>query len=320
MNFFVASVIGLIQGLTEFLPVSSSGHLVLFYQIFNIKNNTIFLSILLHLATLFSIIVVYRKQIIELIKHPFCKTNKLLVISTIPTVIMVLIFKPFIESSFSGNYLIYGFLITAVLLGVSEYLSTSSKYLSKISIINTKDVQLSTITPKLAVADIGSNNAEFSNDNAKDNTALTLGDANKVTNETHIVSEDICNINLNYKQAFIMGIGQGCATLPAISRSGTTIATGLLVGAKKEDVTTYSFLMSIPIILASMFYELLSIDSSSFVGLSFFNLFTSCLVAFVAGVFSIKFMINIVKKQSLSNFSFYLIGLSFLILLFKYII
>lgn len=312
MNTIVTMFIGLVQGLTEFLPVSSSGHLVLLYSIFNITDNTIFLSVLLHLATLLSIVVVYRKQILQLIKNPFCKTNKLLVVSTIPTIVIVLIFKSFIESSFSGEFLIYGFLITAVLLGVSEYLSTNPKYLSKIKGLDTITPQPATITDLPAFSSIATKNSEFASDSAK------IEGGKVITEDSEV--EDITNMNLTYKQAFAMGIGQGCATLPAISRSGTTIATGLLVGAKKEDVTSYSFLMSIPIILASMLYELLSVNGQTLASISFINILLSCIVAFVAGIFSIKFMIKIVKKQSLSNFSFYLIGLSFVIILFKYII
>lgn len=295
MSFFVAVFIGLIQGLTEFLPVSSSGHLVLFYNIFNITDNTIFLSVLLHLATLFSILVVYRKDIISLIKKPFCKTNKLLLTSTIPTVVIVLLFESFIKSTFDGRFLVFGFLITAFILALSEFLSNKQTVMTKNYISKPKN---NTIVYKSKTY----LNSEFGTDLTK----------NTFTN-------NITNLNINYKQAFIIGIAQGCAAFPAISRSGSTIATGLLVGVNKEEMTTYSFLMSIPIIIASMLYELLSVTSESIKSLPILNLISSFIVSFIFGIIAIKFMIKIVKKQSLTNFSFYLIALSAIILIFKFI-
>ncbi len=323
MNFFVSLIIGFIQGLTEFLPVSSSGHLVLFYNLFNIHENTVFLSVLLHLATLFSIIVVYRKEILKLIKNPFCKTNKLLITSTIPTVIIVLLFKDLVESSFSGNYLIYGFLITAVLLGISEFLATNPKYLAKVNITVAKNNSFGT---KNVIPNMSQNNLIFNESVNQKNLALSESGKDFSKNQSTEIKKishfekDVTQINLNYKQAFIIGVSQGIASFPGISRSGSTIATGLMVGANKEDVTTYTFLMSIPIILASMFYELITIKGNAFANISFLSLASAFIISFITGIFAIKFMIRIVKKQSLSNFSFYLIALSFVILIFKYLI
>ena len=99
MAYLIVILIGLIQGIAEFLPISSSGHLVVMYDIFNITDNTILLSIVLHIATLFAIIVVYYKDIMLLIKNPFCKTNKLLITATIPTVIIVLMFESVIDKA-----------------------------------------------------------------------------------------------------------------------------------------------------------------------------------------------------------------------------
>ena len=307
MKFLIFLIIGLIQGVTEFLPVSSSGHLVLFYQIFNIRENTLFLSVFLHLATLISIIVVYRKEIFILLKNPFCKTNKLLVVSTIPTIIIVLLLKGLIDKSFGGAYLIYGFLATAVILSVSDYLSSKRDFMTENIELFTQAQRYEAERQNIKSTQHSKTKAvESGQDSAKKDTSLAIHD------------EDITDIKLNYKQAFAIGVAQGCASFPGISRSGSTIATGLLVGGKKEEVTTYSFLMSIPIIIASMFYELLSLDKGAFVNLSAFNMIASFVVAFISGVFAIKFMIRIVKKQSLSNFSFYLVILSFVIIMFRY--
>lgn len=322
MSFLVFIVIGLIQGITEFLPVSSSGHLVLFYQIFNITENTIFLSVFLHLATLLSIIIVYKYEIWELIKNPFCKTNKLLIVSTIPTIIIVLLLKSLIDKSFGGEYLIYGFLVTAVILGISEYLSTKREFVSQnikyFTEIRNKQNKHNKDNSQNNNPKTRENLTEFAQETNKENTSKEEKTISITNNKIH--NGDIKNISLSYKQAFAIGVAQGCAAFPAISRSGSTIATGLLVGGKKDEVTTYSFLMSIPIIIASMLYETISLERSAFVNLSAINLIASFIIAFVSGVFAIKFMIKIVKKQSLSSFSFYLIALSFVMILFKFII
>lgn len=262
MACLIVILIGLIQGVAEFLPISSSGHLVVLYDIFNITDSTILLSILLHLATLFAVVIVYFKDIITLIKNPFCKTNKLLVTATIPTVIIVLIFEGLIGSAFEGDFVIIGFLITAIVLVISEYISSKKQ---------------------------------------KGNVS------------------DILNLNISYKNACIIGVAQGIACVPGISRSGSTIATALCLGENKEDATKFSFLMSIPIIIASFLYELLKIDKATF-DFSVIEIFVGFLVAFIVGIISIRFMIKFVKKQKLYVFSIYLVVLVIILLVNKYVV
>ena len=255
MAIFIIILIGLVQGLAEFLPISSSGHLYVLYDIFNITNNTLLLSIIMHMATLMAVIIVYFEDIKLLIKNPFCKTNKLILTATIPTIIIVLIFEFLLDNIFGGNFVIIGFLITAIILIISE---------------------------KLSRPDISTTN--------------------------------ILNMNISYKTAVIIGISQGVASIPGISRSGSTIATALICNVNKNDATKFSFLLSIPIILASFLYELLKIKEASF-EFGTIELFVGFITAFFAGLFAIKYMINYIKNKKLYVFSIYLFILSGILIL-----
>ena len=299
MNFFNAIVIGFVQGVGEFLPISSSGQLVLLYQLFHISGNTVTISIFLHLATLFSVLYVYRKEIIELIKHPFCKTNKLLITATIPTAILALLLKGLINSSFDGNFVIFGFLITAVLLGIADYLSESTSL----------EMQIPALQPNTGIGLCNQYTFKI-----KENKEI-------LCSKPQILEQpkSITNINLSLKQAFIMGISQGIACFPGISRSGTTIATGIILKGDKEEVTTFSFLLSIPIIIGSLIMTLFDLNSSA-IRINTFSLITSCLISFLVGIISIQLINKVVKKKQLSYFSFYLIGLVFVVLIIKFII
>lgn len=124
MNIFEAVVLGVVQGLTEFLPVSSSGHLVLLQRIFGIEEPTLLFDTMLHVGTLIAVFAVLWQDIWKLLKKPLQKTTGLLILATIPTVIIALLFNDFIEDAFhSARYLGFSFLITAIVLLVSEFLS-----------------------------------------------------------------------------------------------------------------------------------------------------------------------------------------------------
>ena len=120
--------IGFIQGITEFLPISSSGHIVLFGSFFEL-DNLLLISVVAHIGTLFAVMYCYRKQLKELIAHPINQTNLNLIIATIPTVIGVLLFNDFIESHFSTSSLVWGFLISAILLVVADMKKDGNKYI-----------------------------------------------------------------------------------------------------------------------------------------------------------------------------------------------
>ena len=239
-------IIGLIQGLTEFLPVSSSGHIVLFGELFNLDCDIILLSVVAHIGTLLSVLIYMRKPLKDMLLHPFCDTNKKLIISTIPAVICVVCFKKIIDKLYGLQFLLYGFLITGILLILCDL--KQPKY-------------------------------------------------EKVTK----------------KHAIYMGIMQGVAILPGISRSGSTMAVGMMSGLKKEVACEYTFLMSIPIILGSAIYEIMGLLKTT-IGFNFWPLLTAFLSSFIFGLLSIKIMMKILKKNKLYYFSIYTIILSIITL------
>lgn len=242
MDILFLALLGLVQGLTEFLPVSSSGHLVLLSNLFGISDS-LFLSILLHVATLLSILVVLRKEVWGVVRRPFSKQGVSIMIATIPTCIIVLILMPLIESSFSGAALPVCFLISACLLFFAQSKSKRSS------------------------------------------------------------SHD-----LGFKDAFLIGVFQGFATFPGISRSGATISGGLLSGADREQVAVFSFLISIPIILLSMCLEVYKIIvGGAAVQINILGSVLAFVIAFAVGIVAIKVMLKLTKKASLKGFAIYLL-------------
>lgn len=250
MSLIVALILGIVQGLTEFLPVSSSGHLVLLQNIFGISSDIIIFDVILHLGTLFAVIIVYRKSVWELIKHPFSKKMRLLIVGTIPTVVIALLFKDFFENAFGGNLLFVGFLATSLLLLIADYFDKKYK--------NYKTIDFSKIS--------------------------------------------------------VMGIFQGLAIFPGLSRSGTTTTSALVLGIKKEEALEYSFLLSIPIILASLVYELI-FSPISLSSIGFGQISIGFIVSLIFGIISIKFMIKIIKNNTYKYFAIYLIILSIFLIL-----
>ena len=246
MEIFVLCLLGLVQGLCEFLPVSSSGHLVLLSELFGVEDS-LFVSIVLHVATLLAVLVVFRKDIWQMIRHPFSAESMNIVIATIPTCVIVLILMPVVDESFSGSYLAFSFLISACLLLFSQ---------------------------------------NFAKKRAFQGT-------------------------FTRKNALIMGIAQGLAVFPGISRSGTTICAGLLSGGDKKECAKFSFLMSVPIIILSMIMEIVKISlGGQTVAVNPIGMMLSFLIAFLVGILSIKVMIKLTEKANFKWFSIYLFALA----------
>ncbi len=248
MDVIIIIILGIVQGLTEFLPVSSSGHLVLLENIFNIENSSLFINVVLHFATLLAVVIYYRKQIWQLIKHPIQPLALYLIISTIITCSIVLLFADFFESSFSGVLLAWGFFLSALFLFATEYISR------------------------------------------------------RYEEQKYNYSK------VNIKHSIFLGIFQGLAILPGVSRSGTTLCAGIVMGINKKDALDYSFLMSIPIIIASLVYELIKADYSAILTeINVFNLILGGVVAFVFAILGIKVMLKVVEKIQYKWFALYLL-------------
>ena len=254
MSWLEALILGIVQGLTEFLPVSSSGHLELGQALLHTagEENLTF-AIIVHAATVLSTLVVLWREVSQLFVGTFTTTRwneqknyvaKILV-SMIPVFIVGMFFKDQVEQLFGNGLLLVGIclLVTACLLALSEWLQRRRQ------------------------------------------------------NEGHEVG---------YKDAILIGIAQACAVLPGLSRSGTTIATGLLCGVKKESVAQFSFLMVLIPILGEALLDGLKLwkgEETSTLGLV--PAVVGFVAAFVTGCLACRFMIEIVRRQRLVWFALY---------------
>ncbi len=256
MEWFEAIILGLVQGLTEFLPVSSSGHLEIGKVLLGVEaTDDLMFTTMVHAATVLSTIVVFRKQILDLFKGLFkFKYNDQtdyvfkIALSCVPIMIVGLFFKEDVEALF-GSIKVVGFalLLTSALLFFSDLASRRDK----------------------------------------------------VTNPA---SES--RNGISYWQAFVVGLGQALAVIPGLSRSGTTISTGLICGVRRDVMAQFSFLMVLIPILGESFLELVGGEfSASSVGA--LPLLLGFLSAFVSGLFACKVMIALVKKAKLSWFAIY---------------
>lgn len=249
METLHALILGIIQGLTEFLPVSSSGHLEIGKVLLGVEiEESLSFSVAVHGATVLSTIVVFRNDILDLIKGLFkFKWNEetrfvaLILFSMIPVGIVGAFFKDSVEGLFTGNLLLVGLmlLVTATLLGLSMVIKRSRE-------------------------------------------------------------EDI-----NFSDAFIIGIAQAVAVLPGISRAGATIATGLILGKRRNEVARFSFLMVLIPILGANFLDLISGDFSSEAGAGTTAIIVGFISAFVVGFLACKWMVSLIKKKKLTGFAIY---------------
>lgn len=251
MDIFQAIILGIIQGLTEFLPISSSGHLTLLQKMFGIDEGVITFNIAVHLATLSGVFVVYWEEIKNIIKKPFGKLPLLVVVGTIPTAVIGLFFKDVFEELVkSGDALGICFIFTGLILWAAEKMKPLGKNLEKTT----------------------------------------------------------------FSDAVIVGIAQGIAILPAVSRSGLTLAGSLFRGIDRKFALKFSFLMSIPAILGAATLDGIKLIKDGGAEIEVLPLIIGVFFAAISGYVAIKFMIKIFMKASLKMFSYYVFILGILIL------
>ncbi len=255
MTILQGFVLGLVQGLTEFLPISSSGHLVLFQRLFGLSEGVLSFDIAVHLATLAAVLAIFREDIWLMIRHPTSKLTLLVIVGTIPTAIIGFALKGHIESLFeSGRTLGIEFIATGLILIVAEAL-------------------------------------------AKRRSAV------KREAET------------TWLDAAAVGTAQGIAILPAISRSGLTLAGALACGIEREFALKFSFVMSIPPILGAGLLDAKDLmEAGAGLGVPALPLIVGMIAAAVSGYFAIRFMLKVFVKASLKYFSYYVFALGALII------
>lgn len=277
---------GLVQGLTEFLPVSSSGHLIIGKELLGIESaDDLVFEVLVHAATVLSTIVVFRKQLWNLIRGVFRfryndETDYVLKIcvSMIPVFVVGVFFKDFVEGLFQSILVVgVALMCTAVLLFLSDLASGS---------LFGKSRRVGRVAP----SESGPVRASLSERRGYRN-------------------------GISYWQAFVVGLGQALAVVPGLSRSGTTISTGLLCGVRRDVMAQFSFLMVMIPILGESFLQLVGgeMTASSVAPLS---LVLGFLAAFLSGLFACRVMIALVKRARLSWFAIYCAAVAILIFIF----
>ena len=239
MKILYTIILALVQGLTEFLPVSSSGHLILLEKL-GVGEEDVFFNVMLHVGTLLAVLVAMRKEWLPLAKKPLQKTTGFILAACVPTVALAAVFKFAFPTILAGEFLGFGFVLTATLMFVGENLQ--------------------------------------------------------------IAQHDV----LSYKSVLLSGVLQGIAVLPGVSRSGATISCLTFLGVDKKTASTFSFLLSIPIILGSAIVEIIDVAKGGFaLSTPWYCIVIGIVVSFVSGLIAIKFFLKTIEKYSLLPFVIY---------------
>lgn len=271
MEWWQAILLGIVQGLTEFLPVSSSGHLMIFRELLGADaEGFLDFTVTVHFATVLSTVVVFWSAIWNLLKGFFKfryndETDYVLklLVSVIPVGIVGFMFKDKVEAFFGDDLTTVGvgLCITALLLWLSDFLA----------------------------------------------------------GRRSIVKESQARNGISYWQALLVGVGQAFAVAPGVSRSGTTIATGLLSGVRRDVMAQFSFLMVLIPIIGEQLLDLLKVatgEASFGDGVGPVALALGFIFAFISGLFACKVMIALVRKARLGWFSLYCVLVAILIFIF----
>ena len=265
MNLIQAIFMGLAQGLTEFLPVSSSGHLVLTSSLYKFFTNNeflvnsseeVFFDMMLHVGTLLAVFLFFKDDIIKITK----------------AFILAVKNRDFSDAEARLSLYIIGGTVFTILVAFPL------KELSE-NLINLPWV----VGIFLFITGCILYTGEFVSEHKKEKTD-----------------------KMNWKKAILIGIAQGLASIPGISRSGTTISTGIFLGLDRVTCARYSFLLSIPIIIgASIFYPVLELDLHEVLAYNWISIIVGLLVSFVSGYFCIKYFLKFLSKHSMKVFAYY---------------
>lgn len=261
MDLLQAIIIGIVQGLTEFLPVSSSAHLIFAQEVLNVSSVGLAFDTLVHLATLIAVVAFFYKDIIQLIHagwlsigdilqkrfmegfraDPYKRMAWLVILASVPVGFVGVFFTSQIEAIFDAGLYVPAFFlfVTGTILYLSQRMSSGEVTFEKIGI----------------------------------------------------------------KEAIIIGLAQACAILPGLSRSGTTIAAGLVIGLDKEFAAKFSFIMSIPAIIGAIFVQMGGITQE--LDTNFAAMAVGFLAALISGYFAIKWLIQLIQTKSLDVFAYY---------------
>ncbi|MTI67494.1 MAG: undecaprenyl-diphosphatase UppP [Firmicutes bacterium] len=261
MTIIESIILGILQGITEFLPISSSGHLVLLNKILGIEEGTLFSTVMLHFGSLISIFIVYFKDIVNIIKefiilvidtlknkrikldNEYKILGVMIIIGSIPTGFMGIFLEDYFEGLYSSLFTIsIAFLVTGILLMLAEKLASGKKKARNMTVLD----------------------------------------------------------------AIIIGIFQGFAITPGISRSGSTIVGGLFRGLDKKLATKFSFLLALPAIFGATLKKLIDAFSLTSNTAITFPIILGTIVSAVTGIFAIKVLIKLLEKKKLHYFSYYL--------------
>ena len=275
MEWWQALILGIVQGLTEFLPVSSSGHLMIFKELLGVDaEGFLDFTVTVHFATVLSTVIVFWSAIWSLLKGIFKfryndETDYVakLIVSMVPVAVVGLFFKDSVEALFGESLFVVAIslIITALLLFLSD------------------------------------NAGRFSG-RRKPSAGADVPERRN---------------GISFLQAFVVGLGQACAVAPGLSRFGTTIATGLLCGVKRNVMAQFSFLMVLVPILGEQLLSVIdAVGEGAGLVLPVTDLLLGFIGAFVAGLVSCKAMVAIVRKARLTYFALYCLVVALMLLLF----
>jgi undecaprenyl-diphosphatase len=265
--------LGIIQGLTEFLPISSSGHLVIFQTILGVEGPTLFFDLLLHFGTLIAIVVIFRNEFVSLgcrlinreklaeilggeIRDTWNQDENLrmwilVVVGTVPTFLLAYLIREPVEEAFHSSTIVgIALFVTGLLLAVTRWIRGTGRGIIHMTLID----------------------------------------------------------------ALVIGVAQGIAVVPGISRSGITIVAGIVMGLKGDVAAKYSFLLSVPAILGAIVFEIVTRGALGGENFGLYVELMGCCMAFLSGLIALKIVMGFVSSGRLYLFSYYCIPLSVIVL------